>query len=304
MGSLFGARLAEMGEDTTLVDVNQAHVDAISKAGLAVEENGAVRRVGIKATANPGTVGRVDLVILFCKHRHTRDAMRGAAPMLGPDTYVWTLQNGIGNVEIIAETVAETRIAKGLTSITSILVGPGHIISNFKGESETFAWPVDGRQHPLLQEATRVLTRAGLPAYLAPDIDYRIWRKLVVNTTLTVVSAAANLGIGPVGEVEAGQRILRAIATETVAVAQANGVKLELKDAVEYVEELRRKAFEHVGSTTVDLQSGRLTEIDAMNGAVAREGRRLGIPTPYNEVMAEFIRLIESTRAFRLPKPI
>jgi len=246
----------------------------------------------------------VDIVIIFCKHLQTRDAIRAGLSMIGPETYVWTLQNGIGNAEIIGEFVPTARIAKGLTSVTAILTGPGCVTSNFRGESETFAWPVDGKDHPKLAAAMQVLTRAGLPAYLAADIDYRIWRKLVVNASLTVLSAAVNLGIGPVGESDVGQRLLRAIVGEVVAVAQAKGIALQLEDAIGYMEELRHKAFAHVGSTTVDLQLGRRTEIDALNGAVAREGRRLGVPTPVNEVLAEFVRLIEATRAHRLPQPI
>jgi len=304
MGSLFGGKLAESGADVILVDVDKLHVAAIQERGLALDEGSGPRQIPVKATLDPTAVGSVDLIILFCKYVHTRDAINAARPMLRPHTYVWTLQNGIGNVDIIRETVAPNRIAKGLTSITAIAVAPGHVTSNFAGTSETFAWPLDNQTNPTLEAATQLLTKAGLPAFLAPDIDYRIWRKLVVNTTLTVLSAAVNVGIGPVGENEPGQRLFRAIVGEVVAVAKANKVPLNFDDAIGYVEELRQKAFEHVGSTTVDLQRGRKTEIDAMNGAVVREGRRLGVPTPTNEVVAEMIRLIEASRPYRLPNPI
>lgn len=304
MGSLFGGKLAESGVDVTLVDVDKQHIGAIQECGLALDEGSGARYILVKATLDPLAVGEVDLVIVFCKHTHTRTAVHAARPMLGPDTYVWTLQNGIGNVEIIGEVVALSRIAKGLTSITAIMVEPGHVTSNFAGVSETFAWPLDNENHPTLEAATQILTKAGLPSYLAPDIDYRIWRKLVVNTTLTVLSAAVNVGIGPIGETEPGQRLLRAIVAEVVAVAQANDVALNFEDAIGYMEELRRKAFAHVGSTTIDLQRARKTEIDAMNGAVVREGRRLGVPTPTNEVVAEMIRLIEATQPYRLSNPI
>jgi 2-dehydropantoate 2-reductase len=304
MGSLFGARLAEAGCDVTLVDVNREHVEAINRNGLVFDDGGRRRVVAITAHADPGSVGPVDLIVLFCKHLHTRAAMASAAPMITPDTYVWTIQNGIGNVEIINEFVPATRIAKGLTSVTAIIEGPGAVATNFKGESETFLQPIDGARHPALDEVATTFTRAGLPTHLAPDIDYRIWRKLVVNCSLTVLSAAANVGIGPVGESPAGQRLLRTIVEEVVAVARAAGAPLELLDALAYMEDLRAKAFDHVGSTTVDLQRGRATEIDAMNGAVVREGARLGVPTPANGVIAEFIRLIEATRTARLAPSI
>lgn len=304
MGSLFGARLAEAGQNVALVDVKKAHIEAIRTDGLGFEDEAGFRRVKINATLDAGSVGLVDLIILFCKYPHTRAAIAASRPMIGPDTYVWTLQNGIGNIDIIAENCPRNRISKGLTSVTAIIKAPGHVLTNFQGESETFAWPLDGGHHPKLEQATKILSTAGLPAYLAPDIDYRIWRKLVVNASLTVVSAATNLGIGAVGESEPGQRLLRAVIGEVVQVAQANGVALQLDDAIAYMEELRRKAFDHVGSTTVDLQNRRPTEIDAMSGAVVREGQRVGIPTPVNQTMAELVRLIEATQSLRLSPPI
>lgn len=304
MGSLFGGLLARSGLDVTLIDVNEAHVDAIRAHGLSLDVGQGARAIEVAATTEPASVGPVDLVVVFCKYLHTAQAIRNARPMITPMTYVWTLQNGIGNVELIAEVVARDRIVKGLTTATAILRGPGAVMTNFHGETETFLWPLDGGPHPGLDAVAAAFTRAGLPAYRAPDIDYRIWRKLVINAGLTVLSAAVNVGIGPVGESAAGQELLRAIVGEVVAVAQAAGVPLALEDALAYQEELRRRAFDHVGSTTIDLQRGRLTEIDAMCGAVVREGRRLGIDTPTNLALTRIVKLIEASRPHRLPTPI
>src|SRR5262249_6428218 len=157
-------------------------------------------------------------IILFCKYPDTRKAINDVRPMLTDETVIWTPQNGIGNVEIIAEVVPEARIAKGLTSSTSIQSGPGSIRTNFQGETETFIWPVAGGENARVREAAALLTRAGLPTYLAGDIDYRIWRKLCVNTTLTALTAAINTAIGPVGESEYGQWLMRRIVEEVVAV--------------------------------------------------------------------------------------
>lgn len=304
MGSLFGGLLARSGLDVTLVDVNQAHIDAIRAGGLKLDVGQGARAVKVAATTEPASVGPVDLVVVFCKYLHTGQAIRGAQPMMTPDTYVWTLQNGIGNVDLIAEVVAEKRIVKGLTTATGIIRAPGAVMTNFHGETETFLWPLDGGAHPRLDDVAAAFTAAGLPTYRAPDIDYRIWRKLVINAGLTVLSAAVNVGIGPVGESPAGQELLTAIVGEVVAVAQAAGVPLELADALAYQEELRKKAFDHVGSTTIDLQNGRLTEIDAMCGAVVREGWRLGVDTPTNLALTRIVKLIEASRPQRLSPPI
>ena len=307
MGSLFGARLIEAGakpEDVVLVDIDRPHIEAMQARGLIFEDGVATRQVVVNATTDHGQAGKADLIIFFCKHPQTRQAIRDAIPMMHEDTYVWTPQNGIGNVELIAEIVPANRIAKGLTSSTSIVTAPGRIKTNFHGTTETFIWPMDGGNHPRLAEMAELLTAAGLPATLAPDIDYRIWRKLCVNTTLTALTAAVNTAIGPIGESEAGQRLMRAIVAEVVAVANAHGIGLQFDDAFGYVEELREKAFEHIGSTTMDMQAKRPTEIEAMCGAVAREGARLGISTPVNAVVADIVRILEATRAQRLPVPI
>ncbi len=304
MGSLFGARLVEAGADVVLVDTDRPHIAAMKERGLAFDDSGEMRQVPVKATADHAEAGPVDLIIFFVKHPHTRQAIRDARPMMHDRTYIWTPQNGVGNVELISEIVPEGRIAKGLTSSTSVVTAPGRIVNNFRGTTETFIWPVDGGAHARLAEMAELMTHAGLPTYLAPDIDYRIWRKLCVNTTLTALTAAINTAIGPIGESEAGQRLMRAIVEEVVAVANAKGIPLQFDDAYGYVEELRAKAFEHIGSTTMDMQAKRPTEIEAMNGAVAREGQRLNVPTPANAVVAEIVRILEATRPHRLSNPI
>lgn len=304
MGSLFGVRLIEAGADIVLVDTDLPHIQAMQENGLSFDDLGETRKIPVKATSNHAEAGLVDLIVFFVKHPDTHKAIRDAIPMIGDNTYVWTPQNGIGNVELIAEIVPESRIAKGLTSSTSVVTAPGCIINNFQGTTETFIWPVDGGKHAPLEEMAQLMTKAGLPTYLASDIDYRIWRKLCVNTTLTALTAAINTAIGPIGESEAGQRLMRAIVKEVVAVANAKDIPLQFDDAFGYVEELRQKAFFHIGSTTMDMGAKRPTEIEAMNGAVAREGERLGVPTPVNATVAEIVRILEATRSDRLPNAI
>jgi 2-dehydropantoate 2-reductase len=302
MGCLFGARLAESGHsDVVLYDVNKPHMDAVREHGLSFEDGSETRTVRIAATSDPAEAGRVDFIVFFCKYPDSRQAIDDARAMLTDDTVVWTPQNGIGNVEIIAGVVPENRIAKGLTSSTSMQIGPGRIRTNFQGETETFIWPVAGGENAVVKEAAAIFTRAGLPTYLADNIDYRIWRKLCVNIALTVLTAALNTPIGSVGESQYGQDLMRVMVEEAVAVAQARGVPLQFDDAYGYVEELRRKAFQHIGSTTGDMQNKKMTEVDAMTGAVVREGRKAGIPTPVNEAVTNFVHLLEATRADRLP---
>jgi 2-dehydropantoate 2-reductase len=305
MGSLFGARLVEAGgADVVLVDVDKAHIDAIREKGLAFESRPGSRRVRMRATTSADEAGKVDFVIMFCKYPDTPQAIRKSLPMLTGDTVVWTPQNGVGNVDVIAGHVPKARIAKGLTSATSMRTAPGQIHTNFQGETETFIWPVAGGANDVVSEAARLLTGAGLPTFLASDIDYRIWRKLCVNAALSMPTAAINTRIGAIGETETGQALMRGIVAEVVAVAGAKGIPLTFDDGFGYVEELRRKAFEHVGSATFDMQNKRITEVEAVNGAVVREGRKVGVATPINATITRLVHLLEATRGDRLTPAI
>ncbi|MDH3467761.1 MAG: ketopantoate reductase family protein [Gammaproteobacteria bacterium] len=304
MGSLFGGYLAEAGVNVTLVDINEAHIEAIKKNGLQLDRGDGPRTVRVNATTDPTEVAPADMVIVFCKYLSTDRALNSARPYLRPSTYIWTLQNGIGNVEIIEEHASQDRIAKGFTSATGIILGPGMVGTNFKGQTETYYWPLDGERHEALESAAELLTNAGLPTYSAPDMDYRIWRKLVINTTLTVLSGAMNTRIGAVYFNAAGKTLCRAIVEEVVAVAQAAGVPLEMDDALAYLDQLANSAVDHIGSTTVSLQKHELTEIDTMNGAVVREGRKRNVPTPVNETIARMIKLTEETSSVRLQPSI
>lgn len=300
MGSLFGGILAAAGADVALLDIDEAHVGAIRAAGLRIDRGEGTQTVPVAATTDAADIGPVDVLILFCKHLSTDAALTGARPMIGDRTVVWTLQNGIGNVDIILGHVPADRVAKGFTSATGTLDGPGRVSTNFRGRTETWYGPLVAGENGILAEAARILTDAGLLTAEAPDIDYRIWRKLVINTSLTALAGAMNTRIGAVYFEPAGRRLCEAVVREVVQVANASGVALTLDDALGYLDQLAHSAVEHIGSMTVSLQRKEHTEVDAINGAVVREGERHGIPTPFNRAVTDFVHLIEETAAVRL----
>lgn len=300
MGSLFGGLLAESGQDVVLVDVWQEHVDAIQRSGLELDVGGEIRRVPVAATSDTSDLAPADVVIVFVKHRHTHEAARSARDVLGPETQVWTLQNGIGNVDILSEEIPRDRLVKGLTTATAIVHGPGRIESNFSGETATYVYPVDADKTGAVQRSAKAFTEAGLQTHVDPGIDLRIWRKLVINAGLTALAAVVPVRIGEVARPESGREILQRVSGEVVEVAQAHGVDLTLDEALDYLDELAEAADRHVGSMTIDVLSRRPTEIDAMNGAVVRLGRRHGVPTPANWMIQKLIHLTEATYDQRL----
>ena len=162
MGSLFAGYLAMSSEDVWIYDIWEEHVKAINSGGLVMTRDKKDHRVWLKATPVPTTPGLVDLVLLFVKHRQTHQAVRDACAMIGPETAVLTLQNGVGNVEIIQEAVPPQQILFGLTTLTSELLGPGHIEESFQGRGETYFWPLSGTVDSRARGVCAVLNQAGI----------------------------------------------------------------------------------------------------------------------------------------------
>ena len=300
MGSLFGGRLAEAGEDVWLIDVWKEHVAAIQANGLGFSEQGRTRQIPVNATTSPADAGAVDLVVVFVKHNETNDAIRQAAPLIAGHTVVLSLQNGIGNIDIIRVVVPAEQVVMGLTTLTSIVRGPGRIEANFRGRGETYVWPVSGTVTDSLDRAVAAMSRAGLHTEISPDVEFRIWRKLLINTSLTALSAAVPLRVRDLLGHPSARELIEATTREVVEVAQKKGIPLSLEDGMDYLYRVAEEARDHIGSMTIDITSGRKTEIEAINGAVVREGERVGIPTPANRFVYNIIRLIEDTYDVRV----
>jgi 2-dehydropantoate 2-reductase len=295
MGSLFGGRLAEGGQDVWLVDVWREHVDAIRAGGLACTEQGETRRIAVRATTRPDEIGPVELVIVLVKHNETAQAIRDAAPVIDGRTVVLSLQNGLGNVDLIRAAVPEGQVVMGLTTLTSVVRGPGHIEANFLGRGETYVWPVTGVVSDGLRRGVAAMNEARLYTEISPDAELRIWRKLVVNAGVTALSAAVRLSIGDIAAHANAREILDATTREIVEVAQKKRIPLSYADAIAYLYDVSAQAKDHIGSMTVDVSSRRRTEIEAISGAVVREGARVGVPTPANRFVYNMIRIIEDT---------
>jgi 2-dehydropantoate 2-reductase len=294
MGSLFAAGLARTGEEVWACDPWQEHVEAVRRDGLRIVREDGEEVVSLRATTDPAEPGVADLVLVFVKHADTRQAAADARPLLGPDTTLVTLQNGLGNVEILAGTVPPERLLYGLTTLTSELRGPGRIEASFKGRGETYLWPLDGRPGPRAAAVAALLNRAGIHAELAPDIQARIWKKLIVNCGLNTVCALTGLTVGALAARPEAWSLLDAIAAEVVEVGRRKGIPLDDADARRFLRAVAAEARDHAPSMLVDVRRGRPTEIDCLNAAVVREAEALGAEAPTNRAVAALVRLLET----------
>ncbi|KVN85878.1 ketopantoate reductase family protein [Burkholderia ubonensis] len=303
MGSLFGGLLAEAGEDVTLIDVNDAHLDAIRRDGLRIENDRGERRIttlrALRAL-RPDAAQRAhgepfDLLIVFTKSLHTRAALDGVRALLTAHTAVLTLQNGLGNVETLNAFVPIEQILVGVTTWPADLAGPGHVRSHGVGAIRMMT--ADGAARPIASAVADALSRAGLACALDADVWAAIWEKVAFNAALNTLCAVTGCTVDQLGACHEGPRLALAIAAETAAVATAKGIAV---DAVRIARNVEHAIGEHRGhrpSMLQDVLAGRRTEIGAINGAVVAAAREAGVAVPHTETLLGLVRLIDARHA-------
>ena len=291
MGSLFGGRLALAGEDVWLLDVWEEHVRTIRDKGLMIATVANDLVAQPRATTKPEDIGLADLVIIFVKSSATRAAAQTAAGLLGPQTAVLTLQNGYGNAETIAEVVGAERVIAGTTAQGATLLGPGRIMHG--GSGDTHIGELGGGKTDRLEEVAACLTRAGIQTIADDNVAALIWGKLVVNVGINALTAITGLKNGELADHEETRQVLAMAVEEAVRVADAAGIRLPYDNAVEKVLAVAVATAQNRSSMLQDLSGGRLTEIDAINGALVREGERVGVATPVNSVLTLLIKALE-----------
>jgi 2-dehydropantoate 2-reductase len=301
MGCLLGAFLSKETPFVWLVDVWEEHVSRIKEHGLRVTEGGKTRTLPMRATTRSEDAGICDVVIVSTKFIHTRAAMQNAAPMIGEKTLIMTIQNGIGNVEIISEFVKKSRILFGLTTLGSVLKGPGAIEATFLDGALTYLWPLEGEPNQAVTALADLFAQSGLHLVLTRDVRERIWKKLSLNAGFSVLTALARLKCGDFIKQPPSLELIRGLVFEIAAVAQKEGINLDSEATYEYVVDLAKQAPDHLTSTLIDVLNRRKTEIDCLNGAVTAKAREYGIEAPYNTAVCNLIRIIQETYDKALP---
>jgi 2-dehydropantoate 2-reductase len=298
LGSTIGGTLARGGADVWLIDPFQEHADAINTHGLRMLEGDVETIVKVAACTSATEVGvMADLVIVLVKSYHTRDAIRAAAPIIGPQTVVISLQNGLGHEDILAEEVGPDRVMAGKTYVGGVLLGPGHVRSGVVGK-ETIIGELDGRQTERAQRIAETFNRAGIMTQLSDNIMGTMWDKLFINVAGGGITAITGLTYGGLYSLPVLEQCALAAISEGIAVAQAAGVKISITDP--------RRAWtmaaaglppEFKTSMLQSVQSGGVTEVDYIHGSVVRWGARLEVPTPVNAAIVALVKGLEYARA-------
>ncbi len=294
MVSYFGWRLAESGQDVVLIDVDEARLASLMQGGIRIEDDAGDRRVELGAAQAAALRAPVDLVVVFTKGMHTAAAIASARHLIGPETWVLTLQNGLGNPERIAAVVPPARIAIGMTEIPADLVGPTHVRSH--GGGVTRLWSMDGKRSERVEAIAAMLESAGFACTAGPGIETDIWEKAAFNAALNAMATIARLPVGGL-DTDDGRALIAAIVDEAAAVAAASKVSVDPARILAKIGFALANHRTHQPSMLQDVLAGRPTEIASINGAIVEAAARAGIATPVNRTLLALVRLIERTDA-------
>ncbi len=293
LGCAIGGVLTEDGHEVWLVNRGQAHVDAMRQHGLVMREGGVDRTIQVRAATGCDAIGMVDLVIVLVKSFHTRTVIESARSMVGPDTVVLSLQNGLGHEDILAEVVGREHVLAGKTYTGGVMLAPGHIIAGTQGK-KTFIGELDGRVSERAQRIAAAFNQAGLVCEVSKNILGTMWDKLLINVATGALGAITHLTYGDLYDVPEIEACALAAVAEAMAVAKAAGIALSATDPRQpWIKASAGLPPEFKVSMLQSLEKGSATEVDYVNGAVVRWGLKYGVSTPTNLALVACLKGVE-----------
>ncbi len=304
LGGFVGAFLTEAGADVTLYDVREDYVRQVKEKGLTISQAGGKSgEYKVNITANLADAGKPDVVILGTKAYHTKAAVEGARSVIGDDTMVASFQNGYGNLKVIEEAVGKPERIVAVTTAHNFLVeAPTHIVY-FPGADGVDLGPMAGGKTPRLEELAAALKALKLPVKIYDTADEVVWNKILWNAVLNCTAAVTGMNVIDMANTESIGPVFKGLANEYFALSDAMGVKI--KHQRNFIDMImmgakmaaKVKTFSPPKPSMLqDIEAGRVTEIDYINGAIIKLGQEHGVPTPVNETMYGLVKTIEAKR--------
>lgn len=295
MGCRFGAALHKAGQEVILLDNWEDHIAAIRDKGLTI--TGDVEEVIDLTIMRPTEASRLaDVVIVFTKAHQLRQMLTDIQPILGPETKVVCLLNGLGHADTMAEFVAKENLLMGVTIWTAGLKAPGQV--ELKGSGNLTIQGLGEPAEAFGREFALLLSQAGLNASYTDDVLKAIWTKAMVNGTMNASSALLDANIARLLASPTAIEVIKAVLAEFIAVAAHEGVAFDLEETYAFVERASLAVGHHYPSMHQDLiQSKRLTEVDHLNGFVAKKSAELGLAAPYCQLITQLIHAREEINA-------
>jgi 2-dehydropantoate 2-reductase len=296
VGSFYGAMLARAGQRVVLIGRPQ-HVKAIQRDGLKLDMAGQVETLRADASADLAAVHGADLVLFCVKSTDTDTVASELAPLLEPHVVVLSLQNGVENAATIARHVRQT-VVPAVVYVATAMAGPGTVKHYGRGDLVIGALSADTRHEAttsaLLQDLVALFGAAGVKVTISNDVMAELWSKLLVNCAYNAISALAQAPYAKLAAQPEIREIQHAIVHEVVALARAEGIGLQLESSLQAMERIATAMPAQLSSTAQDVARRKPSEIDHLNGFVARRGRELGVSVPINQTLAALVKLVEA----------
>lgn len=291
MGSIYAARLAAAGNDVLAIDRHQPSIEQISRGGLRVSGPGYDRVMPLRASTTAPDEP-MDLIVLAVKAADVTVGARQALPMLGAATPVLTIQNGLGSAETVAGIVGAERVVVGIASgFGASRVAPGHVHHNAMRAMRFGAY--SSLPHATVESIARAWADAGFDAAAVADIAAMQWEKLICNVAYSAPCALTGMTVGQVMDDPQMGPVSQAAATEAWTVARASGIAVAVTDPIAHVRAFGAQLPDAKPSALLDHEARRVSEIDVINGAVPRQGARIGVAAPVNATLTALITSIE-----------
>jgi 2-dehydropantoate 2-reductase len=298
MGSVYAALLGNAGHEVWAIDSWKDHVDAIREHGLHLEGASGDHTVRIHASTNAADAGKCDLVIIATKAMHVEQAAQASKSMLGTDTMVLSIQNGLGGPDVAARVLGKERVMVGVVGgFGASMRGPGHAHHN--GWELVRLGEMGGPISARVQKVAEVWASGGFRVKCFDDIDQLIWEKLICNVCFSGTCTLTEMTIAEVMGNADAWTCASSCAAEAYNVAVARKVKLDFDDPVAYVHHFGSKIPNARPSMLLDSMAGRLSEIDYINGAIPVAGQAVGVATPFNTVVSTLVRAKERKMGVR-----
>ncbi len=291
MGSIYAALLAEAGNDVSVVDANEGHVAAINAHGLRVSGASGDRTVMLEAHLRPPDTA-ADLVICAVKARHVAAAARDLHPLIGPATAVLTIQNGLGSADVLAQAIGGERLLVGVAQgFGASRPEPGHAHHNDMKAIRMGAHTTMDKAR--VEEIAALWAAAGFDAAAVDDILAMQWGKLICNAAYSAPCAISGMTVGEVRDHPRLGVISRSAAIEAFDVAAALGITLPFDDPVAEVRDFAGRMLHARPSVLLDIEAGRLSEVDVINGAVPVAAAQVGMTAPINAALTALVKALE-----------
>lgn len=286
IGSIFGTVLQNAGQEVTFIEIKKDYIKQIKENGLHIDYGQGEKVIPVKITDNIEDGGTPDLILMTVKSYDNVQAAKDCLKVIGPNTTVLTMQNGVGNVETYSEIINKKQIIAGTTTFGSTVIKPGYVKASI---GEIHIGEIDGGITDRIKKVAKDLEIGGFEVGISSNVTSLIWTKLLVNVGINAIGSLTLRLNGEVADIAPAAAVQKMLVDEGSKVAEGLGIKFDVDDIHEYVKQICHATATNKASMYQDIERGSVTEVLAMNGAIAREGKKLGIPTPVNEVITNLI---------------